>query len=333
MSAEGAVLERKLSSRRVGRSPLPELELIGENFGRVLEDHLRPILKATVGALILDCEVTKLADVLDRIPVPSMLGLIESDSTDRMGLVNLGSDLVYHIVDMRMGGDGAQAPQPTTRSFSAIDAQLCMDVFDAILVSFSKAIEESLGVPFDTVFRIAGHKQDINTVRIAPKSADVMLISASLDIGEAARSGDFELIMPLSILDVVRASIMQSSVTELVSPNDLWLLQMRQCAAEAEVPLHGVLHRVTMPLNHIENLSVGEVLPVPRTALTQVELTQAIGTEHESGLATGRLGSFDGEKVLKLTDAPPDEVKDSLEKLIYPKPGAAAQPASSEPPE
>ncbi|MEM8658665.1 MAG: FliM/FliN family flagellar motor switch protein [Pseudomonadota bacterium] len=318
MSTEGAVLERKLSSRRVGRSPLPELELIGENFGRVLEEHLRLILKATVGALILDCEVTKLADVLDRIPVPSMLGLIESESTDRMGLVNLGSDLVYHIVDMRMGGDGAQAPQPTTRSFSAIDAQLCMDVFDAILISFSKAIEESLGVPLEAVFSIAGHKQDINTVRIAPKSADVMLISASLDIGEAARSGDFELIMPLSILDVVRAQILQSDVNDLVAPNDLWLLQMRQCAAEAEVPLHGVLHRFKLPLTRIEELSVGEFLEIPRSVLTQVELTQAVGTEYEVPLASGRLGTYEGEKVLKLTEPPTDVVKGSLTKLIYP---------------
>jgi len=292
--------------------------LIGENFGRVLEDNLRPILKAMVGALILDCEVTKLVDVLDKIPVPSMLGIIENESTDRLALINIGSDLVYHLVDMRMGGDAAQAPQPTTRSFSAIDAQLCMDVFDAILVSFSKAVEESLGVPLDTEFRVSGHKQDINTLRIAPKSADVMLISASLDIGEAARSGDFDLIMPLSILDVLRASIMQSDVTDFVSPNDLWLLQMRQCAAEAEVPLHGVLHRMHMPLEDIEELQVGQVLTVPRAALTQVELTQAIGTEHEVPLAEGRLGSAEGEKVLKVTEPPTEAIQRSLEKLIYP---------------
>lgn len=318
MDVETAVMEQKLGSRRVGRSPLPDLDLIGENFGRVLEDNLRPILKAMVGALILDCEITKLVDVIDKIPVPSMLGLIENDSTDRMALINLGSDLVYHIVDMRMGGDAAQAPQPTTRSFSAIDAQLCMDIFEAILRSFERAVQESLGVPLETSFKVVGHKQDINTIRIAPKSADVMLISTSLDIGEAARSGDFDLIMPLSILDVLRASIMNADVTEIVSPNDLWLAQMRQCAAEAQVPLHGVLHRMPLPLAEVEALEVGQVLTLPRAALTQVELTQAVGTEHEAALATGRLGSAEGEKVLKVTEPPTDALQDSLRKLIYP---------------
>ncbi|WP_112320551.1 FliM/FliN family flagellar motor switch protein [Oceanibium sediminis] len=316
MTEDTAVLPRKLSSRRVGRSPLPDLELIGENFGRILEDDLRPILKTTIGALILDCEITKLADVLERIPVPSMLGVVETDSTDRMALINIGSELVYHIVDMRMGGDPTTAPPVTTRSFTAIDAQLCMDVFDAVLRSFATAVVESLGVPLETSFRVAGHKQDINTVRIAPKSADVMLISASLDIGEAARSGDFDLIMPLSILDVLRAALMQTSVTDHVAPNDLWLLQMRKCAAEAEVPLHGILHRKSLPLAEIEALEVGHVLRLPRSALSQVSLVQAMGTEHEAPLATGRLGAYEGEKVVKLTDPPAARITDDLTRLL-----------------
>lgn len=310
------VLDRKLASRRVGRSPLPELELIGENFGRILEDHLRPILKTMVGALILDCEIVKLADVLDNIPVPSMLGVIETDNTDRMALINIGSDLVFHIVDMRMDGDAATAPQPTTRSFSAIDAQLCMDVFTAILTSFSRSVEESLGVPLGTEFRVAGHKQDINTVRIAPKSADVMRLSASLDIGEAARSGEFDLIMPLSILDVVRADVLKSDVNDHVAPDDLWLLQMRRCAAEAPLPMHGVLHRMELSLAAIETLAPGQFLPVPRSALAQIELVQSVGTPHEATLARGQLGMYDGGKVVKLTEPPPEVVRAGLVKAL-----------------
>lgn len=312
MPGDQDVLMRKIGSRRVGRSPLPDLDLIGENFGRILEDNLRPILKTMVGALILDCEITKLAEVLDRIPVPSMLGVIETDSTDRMALVNLGSDLVYHTVDVRMGGDAATAPQPTTRSFTAIDAQLCMDMFLAIINSFKQAIEESLGVPLKTDFRIAGHKQDINTVRIAPKSADVMLISASLDIGEAARSGDFDLIMPLSILDVVRAAVIQTDADEIISPNDLWRAQMVRCAASAEVQVHGILYRAKLPLSEVENLEVGQVLSLPRAAMGNVDVVQALGTDLEGTLATGRLGKAEESKVIKITDPLPERLRTAL---------------------
>lgn len=316
MTADTGVMQRKLGTSRVGRSPLPDLDLIGENFGRLLEDRLRPILKTTIGALILDCEVTKLANVLERVPVPSMLGLIEADSTDRMALINVGADLVYHIVDMRMGGDASLAPPTATRSFTAIDAQLCMDVFEAVLASFSRSIEESLGAPITTQFRVVGHKQDINTVRVAPKSADVMLISASLDIGEAARSGDFDLIVPLSILDVLRAGLMHSQSEQEPAPNDLWRLQMQRCAAEAAVPLHGALYRIALPLSEIQQLEIGHILPIPRSTLQQVELTQSIGTKYEAPIARGRLGMYDGSKVLKLIEDPDEDMRDGVARAI-----------------
>lgn len=311
------VLEKKLSDRRVGRSPLPDLDLIGENFGRVLEDRLRPLLKTIVGALIMECQITKLSDVLESIPVPAMLGVIENDGSDRMALINLSSNLVYHIVDMRMGGDATHAPLPTTRGFTAIDAQLCMDVFDGILDGFAHALEESIGVPLDTKFRVAGHKQDVNMVRIAPKSADVLLLSVSLDIGEAARSGDFDLVLPLSILDIVRASTMRADVTHVASPNDLWLKQMRNSASDANVTLDAIVHTESMTLAEVENLAVGQVITFRKDALQKVELYQSLGRPEQALISDGRLGAFEGRKVVKLNGGAPAEMVSGLRRAVH----------------
>ncbi|QHQ36367.1 FliM/FliN family flagellar motor switch protein [Algicella marina] len=311
-----SVLAKKLSNRSVGRSPLPDLEIIGETFGRILEDHLRPLLKTIVGAFIMDCEITKLAEVVDAIPVPAMLGVIESDSSDRMALVNLSADLVYHIVDMRMGGDPTVSPMVTTRSFTAIDVQLCMDVFDRVLRAFELAVEENVGVPLKTNLKVTGHKQDINTVRIAPKTADVVLLTVSLDIGEAARSGEFSLIVPLSILDMLKAATMQADMTEHIDDNDLWLQQMRMSATNAEIPLHAILHTLKLPLASVREIKVGNVLPIPRAALQNITMVQAIGSTRESELATGKLGAFDNQKVVKLKEDPRPELRGSLTKIV-----------------
>jgi len=311
-----AIMKQILGSRRVGRSPLPDLELIGENFGRLLEDELRVILKTIVGALILDCTITKLADVLDNIPVPSMLGLIKAENTDRMGLINLSSDLVYHVVDMRMGGDAGTAPMPTTRSFTPIDAQLCLDIFESVLEGFRKSLIESLALPVDAGLSIMGYKQDINTVRIAPKSADVLLITVSLDIGEAARSGDFELILPLSILDGVRSSMLQMDVSDTLSPDDLWYTQLSRFAIEAPVPLHAILHRLHLPLSDIQQLAAGDVLPISGSALNEISLLQSIGTPHQGELAQGSLGQFEDKKVVKLHAPLPQGLEANLRSLF-----------------
>ena len=310
------VLEKKVGNRRVGRSPLPDIDLIGENFGIVLEDHLRPLLKTIVGAFVMDCEITKLVDVVEDIPVPAMLGLVALENSENSALINVSSDLVYHIVDMRMGGDAANAPTPTTRSFTGIDVQLCMDLFDAILMSFSKAIEDSLGVPLKEKLTVSGSKQDINTIRIAPKSADVLLLKVALDIGEAARGGDFNLIVPLAVLDIFKASTNRSEEVIEFSPNDLWRQQMRKSAAVSKVELHSVLHTAKMSLIDVKDLAVGQVIALPQNSLREANLVMALGCKEQSIVGSGRIGAYNENKVIKLVDPPSEEIKESLSKMV-----------------
>ena len=310
------VLEKKVGNRRVGRSPLPDIDLIGENFGIVLEDHLRPLLKTIVGAFVMDCEITKLADVVEDIPVPAMLGLVAMEHSENSALINVSSELVYHIVDMRMGGDSASAPQTTTRSFTGIDVQLCMDVFDAILKSFAKAIEDSLGVPLKEQLTVAGSKQDINTVRIAPKSADVLLLKVALDIGEAARGGDFDLVVPLAVLDIFKASTNQIEEVVEVSPNDLWRQQMRKSAAVSKVELHAVLHTAKMSLMEVKDLEVGQVIALPGNCLQETDLVMALGYKEQSVVGSGKIGGYNENKVIKLVEAPSDEIIESLSRMV-----------------
>ncbi len=298
------VLERKLSNQAVGRSPLQEIDLIGENFGRVLEDGLRPLLKTNAGALILDCDITKLADVSENIPVPAMLGLVEIENSESMALINVSTDLVYHIVDMRMGGDPTNAPIPTTRSFTGIDVSLCMDFFQIVLDSFSKAIFESLGVPLSEKLSVAGHKQDITTVRIAAKTADVLQLTVSLDIGEAARSGDFDFIIPLAILDVFKASTQKAADTLEFIPRDLWYEQMTQSAASAQMIVHAILDKPKMSLSKVEALEVGQVIELSSDGSNSVDLMINLGQAEEFELGKARLGAFEGNKVIKMDGAP-----------------------------
>lgn len=310
------ILGKKVGNRRVGRSPLPDIDLIGENFGIVLEDKLRPLLKTIVGSFVMDCEITKLSDVVDDIPVPAMLGIVGVEGTENLALINISSDLVYHVVDMRMGGDAASAPMPTTRSFTGIDVQLCLDVFQAVLDSFTKAIEDSLGVPLKENLRIIGSKQDINTVRVAPKTADVLLLKVALDIGEAARGGEFDLVVPLAILDIFKASTTGVEDLRPPSPNDLWRKQMRKSAAASRIDLQAVLHTLKLSVSQVKNLEVGDVLPLPPTCLKETELVMALGHKEQTTIGEGRVGGYNENKVLKLSAPLPEKIRQSLEAAI-----------------
>ena len=71
-----------------------------------------------------------------------------------------------------------------------------------------------------------------------------------------------------------------------------------------------------MTLADIESLRPGQMLEVPASALSSVDLVQSIGTEHQADLACGQLGMFDGERVLKLTEAVPQPVQENLRRQL-----------------
>lgn len=303
------VLAKKLSIASVSRSPIPDIERLGNMVIRAVEQKLRPILKASISGMVLDCEVTKLSAVAEGIPVPALLGILDIPGAANSAMINVSADLAYHIVDLRIGGDPGKCPTPTTRSFTAIDYALCTDILTAVSECFESAIEDSLDGPLQAHFYLADIKQNVTEVNIAPNNADVLHLNAALDIGDAARGGDIDLIVPLSVLDVVRASVKQEA-KEVFSVNDIWRNRMRRAVDEAPIPMTGILHRAHYKAEFLENLTVGQVLPIPAIAPQNLSLVMNAGGRNEAHFATAKLGGFEGKKVLKLVAPPnPDFVR------------------------
>ncbi len=298
------VLAKKLSMKSVSRSPVADVERLGDLFVRLFETALRPLLQTTISGMVLDCEVTKMASVSEGIPVPALLGVLDYPGSANSVLINMSADLVYHIIDLRLGADSGVCPVPTTRSFTGIDYALCRQALIEVGNSFEEAIETVSEGPLRDHFSLSDIKQNITTVTVAPDNADVLVISASLDIGTAARGGDFDFIVPLSVLDVIRAAVDQQRTDDRVSANDIWRTRMRKAAQDAEVPMTALLHRGHYTANFIDNLEVGQVIPIPSNATSNVSLVMNVGTQNEVEYSNNRLGGFEGRKVLKLIDEP-----------------------------
>ncbi|MGB0497773.1 MAG: FliM/FliN family flagellar motor switch protein [Rubricella sp.] len=308
------VLRKKLGAQRVGRSPVAALDEVSTDFAAKLEDRLRRLLHTMCGALVLECEVRKLQRVLEDIPVPAMLGVVSVDGVEDHALVNVSSDLVYHIVDLRMGGDPAQAPPPTARSFTAIDSALCEAFVRQVIDCFTIAMRRAFGVPIPDLMQLERTEQNITQVRIAPGNADVLVLSVNLDIGEAARSGNFDLIMPLSVLDLFRAAAAKTPKPEREgAARDFWRHHIKDALSAARIDVNGILYRTELPASEIEALRPGDVVALPAASVNAVSIR--IGRDRDDlTFGAARLGQIDGRKVLKLSDDPDPDIVGHIRK-------------------
>lgn len=317
-------LARKISGARVGRAPIPRIEEIGENFAKLVDERVRHMLRTIVGAIVIDCEVRKLSRVLEDIPVPAMIGVIDVKGSKNKALINVGTDLSFHIVDLRLGGDPAQAPSPTMRSITAIDCALCSDFINAVLSAFEGSIALNLGPGRTGAMHLDHFEQHVTMVRIAPEHSDVLVLRLALDMGEAARSGEFDLVLPLSVLDAYQAGASLSPVEEPEDPDgDIWTKSMSRAAKQAPAQLRAILHRADMRVAELSALRPGDVIPLPDGSRGRVELCFERGESADMRLAYGRLGAFEGRKAVKLAEAPDPALIDGIRRLLDRNGGAA----------
>ena len=300
MTAAGYVLGRKLKSGGIARSPLPDTELIGDTFARLVEDRLRPLVKTIVGAMVVESRVVKLSEALQGVAVPAMLGVVEVEDAATQGLLGIDSDLAFHLIDLMLGGDPALAPAPTARTFTGIDMALGRMQLDALVAAFVEAVGVAFGRPLAKRVAVREQRQNVSQLRIAPDYVDVLVFSIALDLGEAARTGSFRFVLPLATLDVVRAALQEHAVEAAERPDDLWRANMRLAAAMAPVPLDAVLHRQRLSLAALHALAPGDVLEVPAGAIDDIQLLIAQPGGRTALVASGRLGAFQGSKVVKL---------------------------------
>ena len=300
MTAAGSVLERKLRGGGVARSPLPDADTVGQALARQIEERFRPLVGSVTSAMVLECKIIKVAEAVEGVSVPSMLGLVEVEHAGLPGLIVLDTDLSYHLIDLMMGGDPSVAPLPIVRSFTDIDRALCRLPLEALVTAFAGSLSDCLGKPVEKRMRISDQRQDITQTRFAPDYVDVLLFNISLDIGDAARSGMLQLLLPLATLDVIYGAMKEETALREEHPQDLWRTQMRAAAAAAPVSIDAVLHRTQLTIARIEALRPGDVLDIPNDAADRIRLAMSHPGGKTSLVATGSLGAYQGGKVVRL---------------------------------
>lgn len=331
MSAELSVLTKKLRQGGVARSPLAETDVIVESLGRGIEDRLRSMVKTMVGVTVDTVAVSKLAVATSRIAAPATMGVIEVEDADTPALVACDAALSNHLIDLTLGGDPASTPEATARPFTAIDMALGRLHLDAVLQAFTHALGVGFGRPLTKALRIRDQRQNLSQLRLAPDYIDVLTFAASVSLGEAGRTGRVSIVLPLSALDAIRASIQTRNETARERPNDLWKALMRRAAANAPVQVDAVLHRQRLSLAALQALRVGQVIEIPRQAVEEIRLTIPQPAGRTALLATGRLGGYQDRKVVKLATAPDPRVAGHVNRALRPAPVTPDEPAAEAP--
>lgn len=282
-----AVLRRKTSAAREvwqarAMSPAKALKLA---FARAADD----LMDLAMAVSSVEADTPGAEEMLGALAEGELLVLLDGPDGS-IGVAALAFPVVAGLVEMLTMGrvmGGAPEPRQPTRT----DAAMIAPLIDAAFANLEELLEGEAAAGQFAGYRFGVMLDNPRMVGLAIEATDFSRYRMRLDVA-GARDGEVTLALPLR--EATPPAAEEGAEGEAPATMPLGPVLM---AARAR--LDAVLHRVSLPLSEVRRLKPGDLLEVPRSALSDTVLEA--GPRHR--IAEVRLGQLNGFRAVRLTPA------------------------------
>lgn len=272
---------------RIVRGRMPALDMINNRFCRNLRVSLFNFLHRAVDVSFQGVRLTKFADYLQCLALPTSLNMVRVSPLRGNGLLALDAKLVFSLVETYFGGGGRISARLDGREFTAMENRVIQLTLDRCLADLKDAWSPVVAVDFEYLSSEA-NPQFANIV----SPTEVVVASTFLlqldDIG-----GELHVTLPYSMIEPIRDLLDARVQSDRDVRDDRWMSSIRSEMERAEVELHATLLETELSLGELLSLKPGDVVPVELPSL--VELC-AEGVP----LFQGRFGVSNGNNAIKI---------------------------------
>lgn len=270
----------------------------------------RDQLKMAVGFSDVTCAQASLTEVLES-PMQRALILMLQGRGEAMGLMILSGQMLAAMVEMlTLTHLSAHLPdEADLRKPTRTDAAMAVEFIDAALAGFEQIFAEggggggAGGGDWAAGYRYAAFIDDPRPLHLMLEDGDYHLLAADLVLEDGSRSGKIYLALPTLPPTFDFAEFAPSDSTADPAPiieaqEDTFQIDLAAQVQELGVQIDAALAQISLPIERIMRLAVGEVLPLKLANLDQISLRGTDGFR----VAGARLGQNRGMRALRLTD-------------------------------
>ena len=143
-------------------------------------------------------------------------------------------------------------------------------------------------------------KFDLDRLETNPRFATIAresnaAIRVELRIDMEDRGGRIEVVLPLSTLEPIRELLLQGFMGEKFGNDTIWEEHLAHEIWNTKLPIDAVLSEMSMPLQKLMNLQVGDTFMLDRTPKDMISIKSG-----NIELAAGSIGSKNGHVAVRL---------------------------------
>lgn len=239
---------------KFSKDHLRTLEIIFENYGRLLSTNLPAYLRKNVQVEVMNAEATTYSEFSNALSNPVLLGVVNFAPLDGNVIIELAANLGFTIVDRMLGGFGN--PLEKNREFTEIEL--------VILERIMEVCTNLLIEPWESVMAIEPRLERIETnsqfAQFISPSEMTAIVTLNIKIGDV--EGLMNICIPYScvegVIDRLNTKYWYSAMKDDLSGKYQDAIQ--GVIDYAKIPVRAMLGRSSISVNDFANLQVGDII-------------------------------------------------------------------------
>ncbi len=239
---------------KFSKDHLRTLEIIFENYGRLLSTNLPAYLRKTVQVEVMNAEANTYSEFSNALSNPVLLGVVDFSPLEGSILLELASNLGFAIVDRMLGGGGN--PLEKTREFTEIE-----------LIILERVMEVCIGLlvdPWESVVPIEPRLERIETnsqfAQFISPSEMTAIVTMNIKVGSI--EGLMNICIPYScvetVIDKLNTKYWYSTMRE--KDDEHYQEVIEDIISRAKIPLRALLGKSTISVNDFMNIQIGDIV-------------------------------------------------------------------------
>lgn len=251
---------------KFSKDHLRTLEIIFENYGRLLSTNMPAYLRKNVQVEVMNAEANTYSEFSNALSNPVLLGVVNFAPLDGNIIIELAANIGFAIVDRMLGGFGN--PLEKNREFTEIEL--------VILERIMEICTNLLVEPWESVVAIEPRLERIETnsqfAQFISPSEMTAIVTMNLKIGDI--EGLMNICIPYScvepVIDKLNTKYWYSAMKDDMSGKYQDAIQ--DIIDYAKIPVRAMLGRSSISVNDFANLQLGDIIKLDTKVDDELEV-------------------------------------------------------------
>jgi len=282
---ELSVLRRKAGT---GRAPTDGVGMTpAKAFRLALSKAAQVVLGLAVRVLSIKEDRLNQAKLLDVLDKNALLLMLEGPHGAK-GVAVFDTQALAAVIEVQTLGHVIQS-EAAQRLPTRTDSAMCEAILDRVLQEFEGHLASSTAADWATGFRFEKRIESVRLLGLALADVDYRMFHLPLDLADGAKQGTLLIVFPAE----------GPSVGQLAPGGEKgWKQAMEKAVCASHVDIQAVLHRTQVSLATVRAFQPGDLVGVPKSAISKVEMQGGDGRV----VGAARLGQQNGFRALRISD-------------------------------